>query len=112
MKLTNPTDEQLIEAFAEKVCAWPETESTKLARLMGKSPYPPFTQSFDAVLPWLEKHEWSAERFTNGDGNLVVVVRVGLLGIGGGWCDTELPRAAVIALLRAHDVAVEFSPAT
>lgn len=116
MKLTNPTDAELNAAFAEKVAGM---EIVGLARMWirsgsnGHAPIPHFTTSADAVLPWLEKTAWDAA----GGLNAEAVVR----------CDTRpqvhiredkrfiaqagtFPLAAVIALLRAHGVEVEFTP--
>lgn len=45
MKLTNPTDDELNAAFAEKVAGWDHFPAG----------YPRWTHSADAVLPWLEK---------------------------------------------------------
>ena len=108
MKLMNPTDDELNAAFAEKVAGWwlwpgyrdqwcDGTEDRGKAR---------FTTSFDAVLPWLGKWRTIAIDWDR---------IAGLWSVGvGQHKDTPayspvLPRAAVIALLRAAGVEVEFT---
>jgi hypothetical protein len=121
MKLTNPTDDELNAAFAEKVAAWTKMEvnfgyinkgdktptvrkewrdSTGALQSIGDTH---FTNSADAVLPWLDKRKngWQAGKTERG-------YWVNL----GGYEDSvgvTFPRAAVIALLRAHCVEIEFT---
>ena len=125
MKLTNPTDAELDAAFAEHVAGWmwrPERGGAWFLKSEYEDPYSwvrimdakgadigisglRFTQSADAVLPYLEKKEES--------GSVIDAIRV-----GGKWSiiihaeysaeDESLPRACVIALLRAHGIQVEF----
>jgi hypothetical protein len=129
--LTNPTDAELNEAFAEHVCKWTR------AGMMDEHVMwffdgahdcgtPSWTQSMDAVLPWLDRcreiglwvticdhtnginhgeRDWLVsisnrdEREWNFDGN--------------GWmfwevANPSLPRACVLALLKAHGVGVVY----
>jgi hypothetical protein len=117
MKLVNPTDDQLNAAFAEKVAGWLRAER------MGKEVLydpegghvligdtrcmPSFTTSADAVLPWLAKTgRWQCD-----------YGRPHALGYriyfpqnsDGEAASESFARTAVIALLRAHGVEVEFS---
>jgi len=120
MKLINPTDDELNFFFATKVAKWTkEFLPSKPDRIIygwkteegfpvGNQPY--FTDSVDSVLPWLEK--WGSADFQS--------ARC-LLCEGSGWLvdllgdeaffhtDKSLPRAAVIALLRAHGLEIEFT---
>ena len=103
MKLINPTDAELNAAFVEKVAQFDD----KTRDFLDDSNDLNFTASFDAVLPWLEK--W---RTVEIDWDRVIMMwRVGV----GQHKDTpqydpSLSRAAVITLLRAHNVEVEFTP--
>jgi len=113
MKLTNPSNDELNAALAEKVAGWKACSShTMLASCPNMEfgydenvAIPPFTQSADAVLPWLEKSDrwWTYESAAN----------LMTLWTGGDEEDVEaegpFARAAVIALLRAHGVEVEFT---
>lgn len=134
MKLTNPTDDQLDAAFAEKVAGWkmlrqelfgthyiprwcPPNMPDAVNMLALDTKPPPFTRSMDAVLPWLEKmpsfeivalaysvvgeryecRVWPTLSQSSGANNV-------FLG------RADIPStAAVIALLRANGVEVEFS---
>lgn len=124
MKLVNPTDDELNAAFAEKVCGWTLHKENISVNPVGYIPHIrwmdkeevvqfngeklDFTASASSVLPWLEAaaSSWSKEC----DGSI--------------WCEMpcnrgtfrgslvhEQPfaRAAVIALLRAHGVEIEFT---
>lgn len=118
MKLTNPTDEQLNAAFAEQVCGWkwrtfPDGACPEIKHwrdVYGNIvsihwPKYSFTTSADAVLPWLEKRQWvRVELCAFGEPKWGISVMHGPIGMA----DT-FPRAATIALLRAHGVEVEFS---
>ena len=129
MKLIDPTDDELNAAFAEKVAGWTRFFSENLGAALFHPPglpdaanvnkrfeVPRFTQSADTVLPWLEK--WR-------DGNTLFIAGTSIFGERA-WGvdlidnsqnfrqfvkDPSLPRAAVIALLRAHGVEVEFTKA-
>lgn len=127
MKLVNPTDEQLNAAFAEKVAGWTRYEPLKgekrtvICRLCGPergqtmlvwkdgSPggcYPNWAKSADAVLPWLEKcGHWQAHSSSKG-----IHIFVEYPDRHNRSDDQSFPRAAVIALLRANGVEVEFTP--
>ena len=135
MKLTNPTDEQLIEAFALKVAGWkrggmfcqgdaqqppgwtvhgltPPLPNGQLPDFHWIADLPRFTESFDAVLPYLNSHAVRIDRYQSSCGDNAewqVVLDENDNHFGS---DPLLPRAAAIALLRAHGVEVEFSPAT
>lgn len=114
MKLVNPTDEELNAAFAEHVAeaflpndglfgfAGPWKFKGSREVLQGFDAIPRYTQSTDAVLPWLEKCPYWA---VDGGPNKPWMV---LAGAGEAEADT-FPRAAVIALLRANGVQVEFT---
>lgn len=126
MKLINPTDDELNTAFAEKVAGWTdvryeEGENVDIdARViypwegMAGSPpdgqerrlVPPFTRSMDAVLPLMEKAgAWAADWcpiISNREAAYKVWLRKsGIEAVG-----PTLPRACVIALLRANGVEV------
>ena len=137
MTLTNPTDDELNAAFAEKVAGWThvhvgEMESADIESrsvfcydgLIGETggkmmPVPQFTHSADAVLPWLEKCAWFQHTgvFSGANGRSIDNCREGhtielsltLDSMNRGAHAETLPRAAVIALLRAHGVVVEFT---
>lgn len=117
MKLIDPTNDQLDRAFAEHVCGWNAVcrcgESMKFHSRFDhtpvelEEPLPYFTRSADAVLPWLENTDdpdaalrdglWSVAFYVDKENNWVRGE------------DKSLPRAACIALLRAHGVEVEFT---
>lgn len=123
MKLIDPTDDQLNVAFAEYVCGWIRRDMGKIgthkkpdafhsARGWECNEINPtqFTTSSDAVLPWLEKCYCQigfgpAWRVTIEGGRTNKINAATHL-------DDSLPRAAAIALLRAHGVEVEFTKAT
>jgi len=126
MKLINPTDRELNEAFAEHV-ALLEPISGRMGFWRKKNVHCScyggeyninfYVTSVDAVLPWL--NQW----ITDKNGTISIyndivqgywAVRVssypnqeGLFQFDGR--DKCLSRAAVIALLRAHKVEVEFT---
>lgn len=118
MKLINPSDDELNAAFAEKVAGWfihPDCGRLCPPNLppafnLGALPgVPAFTRSFDAVLPWLEKDgAWAMDWcpiISNRDAAYKVWIRKkGVEALG-----PSLPRAAVLALLRARGVEVEFT---
>src|SRR6478736_1710708 len=74
--------------------------------------FPAWATSFDAVLPWIEKQPYPAiGRIANGDWKVKLYLNVDsggdereVIGIS-----ALLPRACVIALLRAHGVEIEFT---
>lgn len=120
MKLINPTDDELNAAFAEKVAGWKRGKRIGMDVWILPSGFwdfrpDQFTRSADAVLPWLEKMPFRIE-IGKGIGLQCGVV---ICGYGpftkwgeGGWfrgIDPIVPRAACIALLRAHGVEVEFT---
>lgn len=119
MKLTNPTDDQLDAAFAERVAGleWMEGEAEpgydwirgwhKDGEVIPDCP--DFTTSADAVLPWLEK---CADSILPLGGPIVIMqieakwhVRIGEHRA----THVIFAKAAVIALLRANGVEVVFS---
>lgn len=129
MKLTNPTDQELDAAFAVHVAGWNPVchcgdrmdmhRHDEHAPVQMDEPIPNFTRSFDAVLPWLEKQGWKGTSNRHG---ATCVATVTVLGGKEGWDGTEhtatqdythtqspLPRAAIIALLRANGHEVEFT---
>lgn len=119
MKLTNPTDDELNAAFADIVYG---RRCEKCGKFHDKynegvnEDSLKFTDSADAVLPWLEKRElqWSAgHRMYAKDFFCSIQTKI----TQDGWdeerasaTDSSFPRACVIALLRAHGVEVEFTP--
>lgn len=141
MKLLNPTNEELDLAFATNIAGWTSRmEGCALCwyNAEGKfvggrndgqrfSGIPKFTQSADLVLPWLEKRyieteikSWwdsPAQHFNEStrqghrvfEPNGVWTVRVP--GNNAMAEDKSFARAAVIALLRANGIEVEFSHA-
>lgn len=128
MKLINPTDDELNAAFAEKVAGWFRAE--RLGKQVLYDPegghvligdtrcMPQFTHSADAVLPWLERWRDSGKGYVAmatihsaamQRTGWVVQVRDAETGPLQEIIHWSLPRAAVIALLRAHGVEVEFT---
>jgi len=115
MKLTNPTDRALDLAFAQSVAGWTEAKTDKKCCYNSEgnhcywSDVPEFTHSADAVLPWLEGETWFYVETQSCTVPTTWVVSVsttdGLVKAQG----PSFPRAAVIALLRAHGVEVEFT---
>lgn len=129
MKLLNPSDAELNAAFAEKVAGWrKQFNDGWLGEAVGegRNPHmdwfspedgfkyshhelqlPPFTASADAVLPWLEKLGFWACQYSEG---LVVISDDHMDCNSENMSSAEtFPKAAVIALLRAHGVEVEFT---
>lgn len=121
MKLTNPTDDTLSSVFAEKVAGWSinpangccyhSEKEWRLSPLCGGWPKPAFTRSADAVLPWLEKHTWRGCSYRSPSGShfnaqVEIVVNYDKQLSAS---DKSFAHAAVIALLRAHGVEVEFT---
>lgn len=120
MKLIDPTDDELNAAFAEKVAGWKRLDCClwdvgydignpwcrKRSDGVWISNHAKWTRSADAVLPWLEKRGYS------------IIYRGGMYDVrvydddgdneAGRAYENCLPRAAVIALLRAHGIEVEF----
>ncbi len=140
MKLTNPTDEQLNASILETLAGWEkhgpnkgekkrvlyrlfEPQESPRKRMLGRvliawsdglfgGDFPKFTQSFDLILPWLDKRGGHIEiRKSLGGGWTVKVYHEmidGLVVAHPEWTES-LPRAIVIALLRAKGVEVEFT---
>lgn len=118
MRLINPTDAELNAAFAEKVaeitvlvrpdwgCTLNYDHGDGIIR-----PLPLFTTSADAVLPWLEKHTWRGCSYRaplNNHFYAEVEITASPSQQFRGISDKSLAKAAVIALLRARGVEVEF----
>lgn len=126
MTLTNPTDTELSAAVAEHVAGWTRVLSRPglwtpppSKNLMERGRYlteiPPYATSADAVLPLLKKYDftvahlkgppWEAIGFEvcihRDDGQALVNNE--------GHDFISFPRAACIALLRAHGHEVEFT---
>lgn len=111
MKLINPTDLHLDAAFAEHVAGWMQCE--RLGRMVWYDPEggheinpPRFTESADLVLPALEKQRawvcektWDSDEYTVRVSNPLAITARSI----------SFAKAAVIALLRAHGVEVEFN---
>jgi len=119
-KLNNPTDKELEEAFAEVVAGWTRVHLGG-SDYVWKHPRPsdgelsiyplePFTTSFDAVLPWLDKTgRWEADYIADvGPNGQAYALRV-RPQTDKSFAPT-LARAAVLALLAAHGVEVIFTP--
>lgn len=129
MTLTNPTDDQLNAAFAEKVALtvpcdnWiPLIAGAAMMRVDNRCQHdscyprgacPKFTRSMDAVLPHLEKGSFHATRnYFLPAGEKPDMWFVHYLDFDpkelrqreGKARDASLPRACVIALLRSHGV--------
>jgi hypothetical protein len=105
LTLTNPTDDQLNAVFDTHVAKMGERGELGPVLHGGeyKLAYPQWTRSMDAVLPWLEKAGlWECGYSAHHDGYWVTV------SYGHDSEDRSLPRAAVIALLRANGVEVVF----
>lgn len=132
MKLTNPTDDELSEVFADRIARLPTKGFRQwiggdLSLRTGPHIWPAYTNSADAVLPWLEKCKTNGlwvkiYDHTNG---IASGERDWLVSISNrnesdenfeaaGWkfwegTSSSLPRAAVIALLRANGITVLFT---
>jgi hypothetical protein len=125
MKLTNPTDKELEEAFAIHVAGW-----TKLNNGEWRSPaktkriektgictddleYPPsYATNTNAILPLLETHTWRGCSYRSRSGShfsarVEVVDHEFNLVVG--ESERSFPLAACVALLRAHGIEVEFT---
>lgn len=117
MKLTNPTDDELNAAFAEHVAAMSKADVEYHTAPWSMKPR--FTHSANAVLPWLEKEGWSWERSSyapeiTGEAVHFEVRVSGPNENQSGYCrcvfsPDQFARAAVVALLRAYGVEVEFT---
>ncbi len=130
--MLNPTEDDLNAAFAEKVAGWKNVFKGEHTGIFygyppiptgvgcGDAPLPRFTQSTDAVMPWLARHVtetgclWSIT--VRPDGLFLVNQgyqdESGPMLDGGQGADVEdksLPRAIVIALLRARGVVLNFT---
>lgn len=113
--LTNPTDEQLNAAFAEKIAGWTQTvQSHVWWNKHAQCQVANFTTSADAVLPWLEKWREGDPDYRactmslSSDGRYHVELR--------GFDEPNqyakhaiLAKAIVAVLLRAHGVEIEFT---
>jgi hypothetical protein len=117
MKLIKPTDDELNAAFAEHVVGFkpdpnnegrwiPPGRHTLTVGYWTEKPAR-FTHSADAVLPWLEKTRFDANFWKRWRIQIICWETHGENKFA--EADT-FPRAAVIALLRANGVEVEFSP--
>jgi len=111
MKLTNPTEYELNDAFAEKVAGWYRENGIwfsirddGLKVFEGETAR--FTDRADKVLPWLEKwpKHWQAGNVNAGG----PPIWVSLGDKDNASVADTIAHAAVIALLRAHGVDVEF----
>jgi len=129
--LTNPTDDELNAAFAEKVAGalavcdgmmrLPDAKCGKQAFESWKR-YPEWATSADAVLPLLERDGWDWEhRFsTSWTAKKQTLESVTIWGPSKEFVarhdyvkgECTFPRAACIALLRAHGVEVVFTKGT
>ncbi len=106
MKLTNPTGPELNLAFASEVCKWTVDELSEKVIHGGAD----FVKSADAVLPWLEKAHW--KRISHGMGKWALEVTLSPTAGSPDSGESSHPsfaKAAVIALLRAHGVEIEFT---
>jgi hypothetical protein len=125
MKLINPTDDELNVAFAEKVAGFTDIchESGEDVDIESRQIYPwrawrgtfegrrrfvpPFTTSADAVLPWLEKWPYDVD-FDQGE-VFEYTFKVYYPVFVESSEEGSFAYNAVIALLRAHGVEVEFA---
>lgn len=129
MKLINPTDDELNAAFLEHVTnqvvchegAWSSFIAGAGSMIKSREcshdnclPFvPSFTTSADAVLPFVQNHYCEIKYWTGAAGERPCW-RIGIEGepttrCGGQGDGLSFAKAAVIALLRAHGVEVEFS---
>ena len=110
MKLINPTDDELNAAFAVAVAGYVQREGgweIPPMRAIWTEPLD-FTRSMNAVLPWLERTDWYAENLSHGRfGTVLVEINQPEKAITAEA--SSLPRACVIALLRANGVEVTFT---
>lgn len=118
MKLIDPSDDALNEAFAVEVAGWVPTCTASADDDDGRSrtwaARPNYCRSADAVLPWLEKCDWqvSTRRAFEWEGKDGYVRRVELnfisqMTIKAGRHEARVdecsfPRAAAIAAQRAE----------
>lgn len=129
MKLVDPSATLLLESFAEHVAKWkradggcPCGEEACGSWMLPDGTYeyiPDWLGSMNAVLPWLEKYAWGVRSCgmtgsTHGYPHCMFwVIMDGQEYQGnvfhGDSITMSLPRAAVICLLRAHGVEVEFT---
>lgn len=112
MKLINPTDDELNANFAVWVAGWRNDPDEGWRNEHGVPItavyYRDFTSSMDAVLPWLERTDWYAENLSHGRfGTVLVEINQPEKAITAEA--SSLPRACVIALLRANGVEVTFT---
>lgn len=119
LHLIDPDDAQLNEAFALHVAGWKRLDyidggpwfKNPTDREPSNSVFYTFTTSADAGLPYLNRWEWSASG--GAFPTAFVTLRKPITPTRDnsaihGESDT-FPRAAVLALLKAHGVTVEFS---
>jgi hypothetical protein len=112
MRLINPTDRELNLAFAREICEFTDETMAILdspQMMSGRSTDLDFTTSADGVLPYLDKCD-EVEIKTMPHGLWSVIVRKQPGGMGYQNFGDSVPRVAVLALLRAHGVEIEFSP--
>jgi hypothetical protein len=141
MKLINPSDLELDDAFTTRIagrrwCKWlfhgtwiyaredrildwvPTTEGFAIVDrppdLVGwQGHVERFTESAGDVLPWLEKCQWFDISYAPARGFHCMLTLNSDEATEADADASTFPKAAVIALLRAHGVEVEFtSPAT
>jgi hypothetical protein len=121
MKLIDPTDDQLNEAFAVHVAGWTHVVMNAGKQLVGRLPpsslysvVPLFTTSADAVLPWLERDAFDVRISFSNTCDTWHVELLGRFTSNRSFkaAAETFPRACVIALLRAHGVEIEFTKAT
>lgn len=113
--LTNPTDDELNAAFAEHVVG--DTTAEIYRRYLPEEHAEMrsnYCQSMDAVLPWLEKEPSATIRIeykARWNAWAVAVDKCAFAHDTANWFEYEdksLPRACVIALLRANGVEAVF----
>lgn len=128
MTLVNPTDDELNRAFAERVAGIVDIHTVtgrgmvycvRTDRGPEERTVPNYCRSADAVLPWLEKNGWKGTSNRAGStcmATVSVVIPEATkepfeVVAQQDWTHTQtpFPRAAVIALLRAHGVEVEIT---
>lgn len=126
LTLTNPSEDELNVAFSTEIAGWRDVrfeededvdiESRTIYPWKGMAGWPPdggkrrliprWTECADAVLPWLYKHHWEVNQTSSASHPIRVVLddMHGPRGESG-----TFPRAATIALLRAHGVEITFT---
>ncbi len=122
MKLTNPDDTELNVIFALEIAGWTWTTAGGMFLVDPKDGLihnvPDFVKSVDAVLPWMEKCKGASILFDPIFGDPIWRVDCALKEeecdfpewrTDNAFAHNSLAKAAVVSLLKAHGVEVEFT---